>query len=106
MDKIKVIWTFIVEHWPLAFVLAGLIYLFQFVGRFAELHYGAIRLCAVVIVAFAVVNMVFKSTLRPYINSGMLVQDFERLDPKTRLIVALSVIFATLLLTTLCLALA
>jgi lysozyme family protein len=94
--------AFITEHWPLVAGIVAIGALYLFVSSFAELSYGALRLGIVVLVGFLVVHLVFKSTLRPYINTGALTKDFEALNAKDKVWVTLGVIAFILFIATEC----
>ena len=86
--------AFVKEHYPLALVIAavGALFIYGQFDKFSEFAYGTLRLGVVVLVAFGVIDLVFKSTIRPYIHSGLLVTDFNSLPGEKRLYVALGVI--------------
>lgn len=65
------------EHFALLAFIALLAVLVVFTGgKFAEFKYAALRLGLIVFFAFAVIAIIFKSTLRPYIFSGKFAEDF------------------------------
>jgi len=93
----------VAEHFKLAVfvVVLGAFYL-GMGDHFAELVYGALRLGAVMLAAFAVISLVFKQTVWPYIASGGFMKDFEALDAARKVWAALGVIVAVLWVATEC----
>lgn len=103
--SLSVVLAFAQEHYMLAVYAGVLITLFLFVGHFAELVYGAIRLAFVFITAAAMLNMVFKGTLRPYINDGTFVTDFHAMPPLHKVWLTVAVVVFIVLAAVLCFAL-
>jgi hypothetical protein len=94
---------FVEEHFKLAVFVAALGAFYVGMGdHFAELVYGSLRLGAVMLSAFAVISIVFKHTVWPYIAAGGLVKDFEALDPVRKVWAALGVVLAVVWVATEC----
>jgi lysozyme family protein len=100
--KTSVILGFIKEHWPLAAGVIALGALYLFVAQFAEFSYGALRLLIDVLVAFLVIHLVFKSTIRPYVQSGGFSRDFNALPPAQKTWMTIGVIAFILFISTEC----
>ena len=78
MNPIQSIISYLREHLALLLSIGLAFLLYHFINQGAELAYGAMRLGIIVAVAFAAINLVFKSTLRPYIHGGDFADDFNR----------------------------
>jgi MFS superfamily sulfate permease-like transporter len=79
-NSLSHILNFVKENWPLALFGGLVVTLYLFVDKFAELIYGGFRFVVVILVSFAVISLVFKSTARPYIGSGDFANDFSNPD--------------------------
>ena len=78
MNPIQSIISYLREHLALLLSIGLAFLLYHFIDQGAELAYGSMRLGIIVAVAFAAINLVFKSTLRPYIHGGDFADDFNR----------------------------
>ncbi|HEX3817964.1 MAG TPA: hypothetical protein VHW03_06730 [Chthoniobacterales bacterium] len=81
--------NFITEHFVLVLVLAAAIGLFFCGSSFAELKYGFIRTIAVVFTAAVAIDVVFKATVRPYIDSGDFATDFKNHPQRSWMTIAI-----------------
>lgn len=103
MKFITPVWNFVKEHLSLALAAGALMVAFLYAGtHFSELLYGALRLAVVVLVAFIAMSVVFKGTLRPYVQSGKFMTDFEALDPKHKAWITVGVLSVIFFVSALC----
>lgn len=92
MNQLKAFGSFLREHFPIIIfgVLLGVAFLFS--EKFAEFIYGALRLTVALFAAVTLLNIVFKGTVRPYLNDGSFMADFKGLPPEQKVFLSVAII--------------
>lgn len=101
MTALRSLAAFVADHWLTALFVVLLGALYTWLDKGAELGYAAWRFSVVVLISFAAVRLVFRHTLRPYIETA-LAQDFNGLDARSKVWMTFAVIGFILFIATEC----